>query len=411
MRFTDISIKALKPKDKQYELFEKGSMGFHIRVTPRGVKTFAYRYSFHGKAKRMTIGHYPAMSLKDAKTASSEAHNQVLSGQDPMAAQKAQNEKNRKAPTLQELIDVYIKNYSSKRNKTWEQREYYFNHYLPDEMRQRKAKDIQRWEIFTLLEEINNKGRGATSNMLRVFLKVLFDYAVERSVIEASPLWGIKKMHKPKGRERFLNEDEIKYYWNELPKVINCSKVIELTLKTMLATGQRSGEVRNMKTSDLDFENLIWIIPETKNGKEHRVPLSPLAVDLIREAYQLHKKYEFIFNSPIYPYSEMDRQALARVIANFCNKGNIEKFTPHDLRRTFTTHCISNGLRRDWVKYALNHSEGDVTAIYDRHQYDAEKRTVLDTWANILLDIVNSEDKAVEEKKNVINFLLARKGE
>jgi integrase len=241
----------------------------------------------------------------------------------------------------------------------------------------------------------------------------MFEYAVERSILDASPLWGIKKMYKTTSRDRVLDNNEIKYFWNNFATVINCSKVTELTLKTMLATGQRSGEVRHMKTEDLNYQNLIWTIPASisKNKKEHRVPLSPLAIELIREAYQLHKKHDYIFSSPVKPNEPMDRHAIARPVANFSKKGDIEKFTPHDLRRTFTTHCTRNGLRRDWIKYVLNHSEGDVTAVYDKYEYDDEKKSILDAWAGILLEIINSGDEQEEEKTDVVNFLLVEKEE
>jgi len=408
-KLTDIGIQALKPKGRRYDVFEQGAMGLHIRITPRGVKTFAYRYSFGGKARRISLGRYPALSLAEAREKATQIHNKALSGIDPSEEQKSQKEKEDASPTVKELIGLYIKNRAKPNKKTWEKDEYILNLYIPADWMGRKAADIKRWEIFTLLEEKKNKGHGVTSNHIRAALSMMFGYAVERSIIETSPVWGIKKMHKSVRRDRVLSEKEIKYFWGQMSQITGCSKVVELCLKTMLATGQRSGEVRGMKTEHLDYENLIWINPETKNGKEHRIPLSALAIDLIREAYQIHKQHDYIFSSPKEENTPMDRQTLARAVARFCEKGDIEKFTPHDLRRTFTTHCVRNGLRRDWVKYALNHSYGDVTDVYDRYDYDKEKKSVLDAWGDILIGIVTSEDDVGEEKNNVVNFLLAEK--
>lgn len=330
-----------------------------------------------------------------------------------VSTQRKNKEKEKSAATIQDLIDLYINNHASYNNKSWESIKYTLNHYIPPDWKDRKAKSIERWEVFSFLEGIRNAGKGATCNRVRAYLKVMFEYAVERSILDASPLWGIKKMYKTTSRDRALDNNEIKYFWNNFATVINCSKVTELTLKTMLATGQRSGEVRHMKTEDLNYQNLIWTIPASisKNKKEHRVPLSPLAIELIREAYQLHKKHDYIFSSPVKPNEPMDRHAIARPVANFSKKGDIEKFTPHDLRRTFTTHCTRNSLRRDWIKYVLNHSEGDVTAVYDKYEYDDEKKSIFDAWAGTLLEIINSGDEQEEEKTDVVNFLLVEKEE
>ena len=413
MRFTDSSIKALRPRSKRYDVFEHGTMGFHLRISPRGVKTFCYRYSHKGKTKRLTIGRYPAMSLKEANAIVSDSRNMILSGIDPAEAKKKEQEKERAAVTVGKLIELYIGNYAINKNKSWADIRKFLNRYVPEEWKRRKAQSIERWEVYALLEKINARGHGQTCNKLRAFLRVMFDYAVERSMIKMSPMWGIKKMHRPRPRSRFLSDDEIRNFWNDFPRLTNCTKVVELALKLMLVTGQRACEIRLMKKEHLDYENLIWTIPpeNSKNGKQHRVPLSELAVDIIREAYQLHKEYIFIFNSPKNRDMELSRHSLPRVVLKYYQQALIPRFTPHDLRRTFVTHCTQLGMRRDWIKYVLNHANSDVTSIYDQYAYDKEKKTILDSWASVLIRHINSEDKPEVEKSNVINFLLTEKGE
>ena len=149
-----------------------------------------------------------------------------------------------------------------------------------------------------------------------------------------------------------------------------------------------------MRWQDLDLEAGWWTIPElfTKNGKPHRVPLVDPAIAIIR----VHEPERNVAGGPPYVFavrndaSIVDRAkkasgAIARVL-------RID-FRGHDLRRTAATRMAAAGVPRDHISRVLNHAEGGprATRIYDRHSYDKEKRTALETWARELREIVTTQ--------------------
>ena len=148
----------------------------------------------------------------------------------------------------------------------------------------------------------------------------------------------------------------------------------------------RKGELTGAERSEVDLENAVWTIPavRSKNGIAHRVPLSPLALGLIEEAFSLTDGSEWLFPSPrgdgpIKP--EAVNHALRNALTP-TKKGQepaiqLNHMTPHDLRRTAASGMASLGINRLVIAKILNHVETGVTAIYDRHGYDQEKRHAL----------------------------------
>jgi integrase len=169
-------------------------------------------------------------------------------------------------------------------------------------------------------------------------------------------------------------------------------KEIQLALKLQLITGQRKGEVVGAEWADIDLANKWWTIPKekAKNNLPHRVPLSPLALKLIKETKESSKESSFLFPSPLKEDSHITEPAIDRAIRNNRELFDIKHFVPHDLRRTVASQMTSMGISRLTVSKILNHVESGVTAVYDRHSYDKEKRHALNKWAKRLEEIVNT---------------------
>src|SRR5439155_8941838 len=103
----------LKPSNKRVNYFDKDLPGFHVRVTPNGVKTFSVMYRHGGRLRRMTIGTYPPLTLADARDAAREALRKAAKGEDPAAEKK----RKREAETFSELVDEFIERYESKKEE------------------------------------------------------------------------------------------------------------------------------------------------------------------------------------------------------------------------------------------------------------------------------------------------------
>jgi integrase len=148
-----------------------------------------------------------------------------------------------------------------------------------------------------------------------------------------------------------------------------------------LLTGQRVGEVISMRWSDVDGD--LWTIPDTKNGRSHRVPLSPQALQRFAE---LPRRGEYVFASSKRPTGHL--RGYRRAFQRACALAGIADACVHDVRRTAASHMASLGVSRSTLGQILNHADRSVTSVYDRYSYDAEKRAALELWAGHLLTSV-----------------------
>lgn len=382
MKFTDRSIKALKAREIRYEVSKDSGDGLGVRITPSGRKSFIFRFKRAGKNFGMTLGVYPEFSLADATLAHSEARSLLRRGINPAEKKLALKKSEMDAETVGGLIYLYIEEYAKKNKKSWKADESLLNNEVFPVLSERRVKDVTRREIKDILDKVANRAK-VQANRLHSVIRKMFNFAIEEEIISSNPCALIKR---PGGKEeavdRCLSEKEIRLLWRRLNKTA-ISPLAKLVIKFQLVTGQRSGEV--VQICKKDIVDGFWIIPKPKNNVQHRVPLSDLALKLLDHAdrYRLFEKMKpadriFPINAP----------SINRAISRNLTKIRVEHFTPHDLRRTAASMMASKGVPRLVISKILNHKDRDVTAIYDRHSYDAEKKAALDLWSQEMIKIV-----------------------
>ena len=254
----------------------------------------------------------------------------------------------------------------------------------------------------------------------------MFNWAVERDVLPFSPCMGVKLPTPKNERDRALSELEIKTFWNNLDGCA-ISNGIKSALKLILVTAQRPGEVMGLHTSELDGK--WWNIPadRAKNGKAHRVPLTPLALEIIGQAIEEAKAWREVpadqkYSGYIYPCPHrgkekpIERHAMAiATLRNLAwpltdakgqplfnadgkpateNRFGIDHFTPHDLRRTAATRMAESGERDEVIDAILNHAKQGVIKVYNQFKYDAQKQLALESWARKLTAITTGTEGA-----------------
>jgi len=376
LRFTDRSIKALKPKDKRYEVSKDNGYGLGVRVMPTGQKAFIYRYKYQKRSRGMVLGSYPELRLEEANLLHAEARSLLKKGIDPGLKKITEKKSEIEAETVSELIDIYIKEYAKKYKKSWETDQKLLDKKVRPKLGRRKVKDVRRREIKLLLQRVAEK-TPVLANRLHAVLRKMFNFAIEEELIESNPSHLIKP---PGGKERsvdrVLTDTEIRHLWRLLYKT-KIAAITKLCIKFQLVTAQRSGEVINMTWNDINDD--WWTIPVTKNGLSHRVPLSSLAIKLIEHA----KRYRS--DDRVFPVTNTTAN---RAVARSKETLKVNHFTPHDLRRTAASKMASEGVSRLVISKILNHKDGGVTAVYDRHSYDLEKKRALDHWSERLLSII-----------------------
>jgi integrase len=236
------------------------------------------------------------------------------------------------------------------------------------------------------------RGPIAANHTLAVIRK-MFNFAVDRAILEVSPCNRVKAPGPLKQRERVLSDEEIKALWHGLDTAAMAPGT-RLALKLQLATAQRKGEVIRIRWEDIDWNAAVWTIPGAvaKNGKLHTVPLSPLAIDLLKQAKTLAADSAWAFPSPRNNgAAPLGDTAPDHALKNTLPVLGLADVVPHDLRRTAASHMTALGIPRLVVSKILNHVERGVTAVYDRHTYDPEKRDALDKWARKLRGLVATD--------------------
>ncbi len=418
--FTDTMIKKLKPEEKKYTRSEGN--GFTIRIMPSGVKSWLYLFNFDGNRLEMNFGIFPDVSLETARQKFEDAKKKVKNGINPKEEEENNAEARRKAPTVADLIDDYINKHAKKFKKSWKDDERLLNKEIIAEAKwgKRKAADITKRDMTLLLESIVDRGTPAMSNQVLKIVRKMFNFAVERDILQHTPCTGVKALAPNTSRERTLNESEIKTLWGKLNNAA-VSDEIKGALKLILITAQRPGEVTGMHTNEIDGQ--WWTIPaeRSKNGKEHRVYLTATALEIITEAIAQAKisreipegtEYSgFIFPCPHKKkIQSIDSHALpVAVRRNLAwpltddkgkplyledgtpateNRLGIDQFTPHDLRRTAATFMGGMGYMDEIIDAILNHVKQGIIRTYNRHGYDKEKQEALEAWEKKLTSIV-----------------------
>lgn len=157
-----------------------------------------------------------------------------------------------------------------------------------------------------------------------------------------------------------------------------------------LLTAQRGGEIESMAWKDLDLENGWWTIPGeiAKNGLAHRVPLTSMALQLLNQLQPISGDRRWVFPSPTVQGQHITNVQKAAIRVK--QRSGVEDFVLHDLRRTAASYMASGGVSRLAIAKVLNHADPSVTAVYDRHSYDPEKRNALERWEEKLMEIVGA---------------------
>jgi integrase len=373
--------------------------GLELRVTERGAKSFAFQYRSKrdGKVVRLTLGSYPDLSLADARIKAEQYRHLIAQGGDPRDEKReAVTSAKRQGKTFDEIAELYLEQYAKPKKASWRD----------DQSHLRRPR--ARWcnlpisaitddHVAELLDKIAVEA-PVSANRTQSILHTLFRWAKEpgRKYVTVNPVADMPRRARETPKDRVLSDDEIRTLWHALDtEPLNRS--IALVLKMILLTAARPGMVAGMlrdELHDLDGEAPEWHLPthRMKNRKPFIVPLSPQAVAIIKDAMPGPDE-PVVFPSPYHNRASLTRQSLSRAVVALVAHLGMEKWTPHDLRRTAATLARRHGVPRDHVRALLAHTEGDVTAIYDRFDMLPEKRRAVTTLGSAMDDILGNTGK------------------
>lgn len=395
LNFTARSIEALKPRPSAQVDYRDGSLpGFGIRVSPGGRKAWTVVYRSNGRLRRLTLGVLPHVSLADARARAKVALHQAAQGDDPATLKIDE----RRAETFADLAAEYIERHAKHKRSGDEdiriikgsphKKRTGKRPHVPLVKRwgTRKVKEISRRDVRELLDEIGERA-PIMANRVLALVRKMFNFAIERDWLEANPCHMVKRVAPERQRDRVLSEDEIRALWKALDSE---DAIIAAVFRLRLLTAQRGGEVLGARWDEMDLTSGWWTIPaaRSKNGLAHRVPLSPQALKVLKSLRSVTGDSPWVFPSPKKEGASIAhaQKAIERVV----ERSGVD-FRGHDLRRTAASLMVGAGVPRLVVSKILNHVETGVTAVYDRHSYDPEKRAALDFWGKRLEQIVGGK--------------------
>ncbi len=425
------AIRGLKPKDKPYYEWDtnsqrgRGKLG--VQVTPKGSKTFVFRYFVEGKTKFIRLGRFPELSLNDARGKQKEMGELLLQGIDPKeqlesqhkAQQLAKREEARKG-SIKQLFEAYVSQMEKDGKRTHKavlaslEKEVY-----PVIPPATKAKEVTTHDLMLVLAAMIKRDAKTQSNRVRSYLMAAFNYGLKHDndpanfIDEAkfglllNPVAAIpKQKDAERVGEHYLKMGEviglIDDLNNEYERFKMGDAIRNLILLCLYTGGQRPYELAASRWEAIDWQQkTLLITPDiSKNKRPHLIPLTDSAL-VVLEKQRLNNDSEFIFPHRFNASHHIRLDSLSQGIARYREASpHIKPFTPRDLRRTCKTLMGEIGISKSLRDRLQNHALNDVSSKhYDRYEYLPEKRIALESWEQKL----NSQHGS-----NVVSLEVAR---
>ena len=356
--------------------------GLTLRVGAGGKRSWVLRYVWQGKAAAMGLGSYPAVGLREARALAADRRAEIAEGKKPAGARESARMPAPTKPTFrsmaEEVIALRRPTWSSERHaKQWI--ESLTNHAYPV-IGDKPMEDITSADVLAMLVAIWNE-KPETSTRVKQRAQIVFDFAIAAGLRSDNPVAAVGKVLPRRPR---LKEHHRALAYGELPRAITALRqstanvAIRLALEFIILTAARAGEVRGMTWDEINFECATWTVPAArmKMRREHRVPLSDRAIEILREARELGKRGPLVFpGSKGQPLSNMAfTMLLRRLELDGVTHGFRSSFKDWTLSETSSSWAVSEA--------ALAHNLGNnMEAAYARTDLFDRRRALMDDWS------------------------------
>lgn len=390
---TDREIQNLKPQEKRYSVKDKLNNGLFIEVKESGVKSWHYRYSLDGKQDRLVLGRYPDVSLKDARQLRDESASLVAKGISPK-----QNKKKVTSVLFSDYGERYLNEVIKKERKDPYNMILCLNNDIYPMIGHIALDQINVDDVRRVIWRKKDQGYDASANQVRGLLKRMFDYAMTLGLVPYNPVLAIptRYIYKAVPRNRYLNTNEIRTYYTTLLNS-RIYRPRKLGLLLSLLTLVRKSELLRAKWEHIDFEQRIWLIPETKadsatgHSREMVVYMSNQVIEIFKELKTIAGNEPYVF---------VGRKSGTHISHNAFNTAqksalaltDIPDFTVHDLRRTASTHLNEQGFNSDAIEACLNHTMRGVRGIYNKAKYEKERTLMMSQWSDYIFSVIYEQN-------------------
>lgn len=403
-KLTAAAVERLRPDPgKRLEKPDGVVDGLFLLIQSSGAKGWAFRYRFPvgGKIKthKITIGSYPAFSLANAREEAGKLRQAVERGENPkhVQARDRAEARERALNTFGLVAVAFTVRYAKRHTRSWRQTKGILRKHVIPAWKDRPVDGITRRDVIELLDGIVRAGKPVLANRVLAHVRKLFNWAIERGIVGASPAVQIKAPGgKESPRDRDLSDSEIKIIW---PAFEAAGYPFGPMMQILLLTGQRRTEVATMRWVDLDTNAAVWNLPagSTKALRSHSIPLPNMAVENLGNIPRFDGAYVFSTTGgkrPVSGYSKAKLRIEQEINKALAKQGGepLANWQIHDLRRTAASGMAKLGVPIDHIGRVLNHAPRGITAtVYDRHSYMPEKRRALELWCAHLRSLIRPE--------------------
>jgi integrase len=385
-KLTDRAVRTLK---------ERGRYGdgntLYLVVTPGGSKQWVQRLTIGGKSTDLGLGGYPLVSLKEARENAQANRKLARRGIDPLETKREKRERADSTVTFCEAAERVI----ALRRPTWKNAKHAaqwgstLRTYAFPAIGNVSVVDVTSFDVLKLLEPIWT-AKPETARRVRQRVKTILDWAVAQGLRSDNPAGEslnvvLPRLPRTKAHHPALHYSKVAGAISQVYKS-DAEPVTKLAFEFLVLTATRSNNVRGAEWREVEMASRTWTIPATRmkgteeSAKDHRVPLSDRAMEVLAEARAFSSGSELIFPGPHSgrPLSDSTHSAQLRGLGI--------PAVPHGFRSSFKDWCIEE-TDTPWAvgEAALAHTLGNSTEVaYARSDLFDKRRVLMDAWAAYL---------------------------
>ena len=407
MALSDLTVRQAKAADKAYSLPDTDGLGLVVATT--GGKSWHLRYYWLGKQKRISLGNYPEIGLREARTLRDEARALLAKGINPHTDRKQKRHAVKLAAdyTFKAVFDAWVehrrKELKEGRQSTLSQILRIFGKDVLPTLGKMSIYDIRRPQLLGVLARIEERKAFTTAEKVRTWLSQLFRYAlVIVEGLEANPASDLDVVAEPKppvSHNPYLHLPELPNFLQKLRRYNPRGWQTQLGIRLLFLTGVRTGELRLATPDQFDLDRGLWIIPPQivkqlqdemrKAGKRPQdvppyiVPLSLQAIEIVRYLLGVMRPAQVHL---LTHRSELKKRVSENTLnAALKRMGYEDQLTGHGIRGTISTALNEIGYPKIWVDAQLSHSDPNkVSSAYNHAKYVEPRRRMMQDWADRL---------------------------
>ncbi|KSD37231.1 integrase [Pseudomonas aeruginosa] len=407
MTLSDLTVRQAKAAEKAYSIPDTDGLG--LVVTPTGGKSWHLRYYWLGKQKRISLGNYPEIGLREARTLRDEARALLAQGINPHTDRKQKRHAVKLASdyTFKAVFNAWVEHRAKElkegRNSTLSQIKRIFEKDVLPSLGKMSIYDIRRPQLLGVLAKIEGRKAFTTAEKVRTWLGQLFRYAlVIVEGLEVNPASDLDVVAEPKPpvtHNPYLHLPELPEFLQKLRLYNPRGWQTQLGIRLLLLTGVRTGELRLATPEQFDLDRGLWIIPPQivkqlqgemrKAGKRPQdvppyiVPLSLQAIEIVRYLLEVMRPAQIHL---LTHRSELKKRISENTLnAALKRMGYEDQLTGHGIRGTISTALNEVGYPKIWVDAQLSHSDPNkVSSAYNHAKYVEPRRRMMQDWADRL---------------------------